>query len=101
MVFITTLIVALVLAFVWTQFRGTFTDETRLTMLSPRSGLSMDPGSKVTYNGVEIGKVADVTAVSKDSAVSSGDAPQARIVLDVEPRYIDLIPQNVTAEIKA
>ena len=37
---------------------GDFTDKTKLTMLSDRAGLVMDPGSKVTYNGVQIGRVA-------------------------------------------
>ena len=51
-------IVAIVLVFF--QFRGDFLKRTQLTMMSARSGLSMDPGAKVTYNGVEIGRVADV-----------------------------------------
>ena len=32
-----------------------FLDRTDLKMLSGRSGLSMSPGSKVTFNGVQIG----------------------------------------------
>ncbi len=55
----------------------------------------MDPGSKVTYNGVEIGKVSQI------EAVTVGDEPQALIKLEVNPKYIDLIPRNVDAEIKA
>ncbi len=50
----------------------------------------MDPGAKVTYNGVEIGRVATV------NAVDVGGEPQAKIVLDVDPKYIELIPKNVT-----
>ena len=37
---------------VYLQFRGDFLPRTQLTMISARSGLSMDPGAKVTYNGV-------------------------------------------------
>ena len=44
---------AVVLALWWLQFRGQFTPKTTLTMVAARSGLVMDPGSKVTYNGVE------------------------------------------------
>ncbi|WP_196772510.1 MlaD family protein, partial [Mycobacterium colombiense] len=51
---------ALILALVYGQFRGAFTDKTQLTMIAARAGLVMDPGSKVTYNGVEIGRVGSI-----------------------------------------
>ncbi|MGV0714419.1 MCE family protein [Mycolicibacterium sp. XJ662] len=86
-------IVALVL--VYFQFRGDFLPRTQLTVLSARAGLSMDPGAKVTYNGVEIGRV---TAVD---GVTVGDEPRAKITLDVDPKYLDLIPRNVDASIDA
>ena len=38
---------ALVLVMVWFQFRGYFDTKAKLYVVSPRSGLSMDPGSKV------------------------------------------------------
>jgi phospholipid/cholesterol/gamma-HCH transport system substrate-binding protein len=88
-------VVAAVLAFVWLQFRGQLTPTTRLTMVAPRSGLVMDPGSKVTYNGVEIGRVASISEIKHDGK------PAAKFVLDVHPRYITLIPANVDADIKA
>ncbi|MGV0643879.1 MCE family protein [Mycolicibacterium sp. XJ2546] len=86
-------IVALVL--VYLQFRGDFLPRTQLTVISARAGLSMDPGAKVTYNGVEIGRVTGV------DAVTVGDEPQAKITLDVDPKYLDLIPKNVDASIDA
>jgi phospholipid/cholesterol/gamma-HCH transport system substrate-binding protein len=89
------LCVGLILVLVWCQFRGVFSDTTQLTMLSPRSGLSMDPGSKVTYNGVEIGRVGTVDAVNVDGT------PMASIALDVAPGDLALLPANVDAEIKA
>ncbi|MBU9762334.1 MCE-family protein MCE1A, partial [Mycobacterium sp. TNTM28] len=49
------LVSLLVLTLTWMQFRGTFEEKTQLTVLSGRAGLSMDPGSKVTFNGVPIG----------------------------------------------
>jgi phospholipid/cholesterol/gamma-HCH transport system substrate-binding protein len=82
-------------ALVYGQFRGDFTPTIHLTMLSARAGLVMDPGSKVTYNGVEIGRVASVSEVRRD------DKPAAKLILDVYPRYIELIPANVDATIKA
>ncbi|MEU0496999.1 MCE family protein [Mycobacterium sp. NPDC006124] len=89
------LAVGVVVVLVWCQFRGVFADTTELTLLSPRSGLSMDPGSKVTYNGVEIGRVAGIDAVNVDGT------PMARIVLAVAPADVALLPANVDAQIKA
>ena len=64
-------------------------------MISPRAGLVLDPGSKVTYNGVEIGKVADL------DEIDVGATPKSKITLDVDSKYIGRIPNNVYAEIKA
>jgi phospholipid/cholesterol/gamma-HCH transport system substrate-binding protein len=86
---------ALVLALVYTQFRGDFTSKTRLTMLSSRAGLVMDKGSKVTYNGVSIGRVAGISEVQHDGK------PAAKFALDVDPKYVGLIPANVIAKIQA
>ncbi|WP_459974993.1 MlaD family protein, partial [Mycobacterium sp. MUNTM1] len=54
-------VAAIALALVYGQFRGNFTPKTQLTMLAARAGLVMDPGSKVTYNGVEIGRVGSIS----------------------------------------
>jgi phospholipid/cholesterol/gamma-HCH transport system substrate-binding protein len=89
-------VVAVVVAgLVWFQFRGDFLNREQLTMKTARAGLSMDPGAKVTYNGVEIGKVATI------KPVDVGDNPEALITLEVDPKYIHLIPANVDAAIKA
>jgi phospholipid/cholesterol/gamma-HCH transport system substrate-binding protein len=88
------LVAAVVLAFVWLQFRGSLTPKTSLTMLAARAGLVMDPGSKVTYNGVEIGRVASISEIERDGK------PAAKLVLNVKPKYIRLIPANVDANIK-
>jgi phospholipid/cholesterol/gamma-HCH transport system substrate-binding protein len=89
------LIAALVLWLVYLQYSGDFIDKTKLTMLSDRAGLVMDPGSKVTYNGVQIGRVADITEVERDGK------PAVKFTLDVYPRYLHLIPANVDAKIVA
>jgi phospholipid/cholesterol/gamma-HCH transport system substrate-binding protein len=86
---------ALILALVYGQFRGDFTEKTRLTLLASRAGLVMDPGAKVTYNGVEIGRVDTISPIVRDGK------PAAKFVLDVYPRYLRLIPANVNADIKA
>ncbi len=80
---------------VYFQFRGDFLDRDKLTMMSARAGLSMDPGAKVTYNGVEIGRVGSV------DAIDVGGEPRAKITLEVDPKYLNLIPKNVEADISA
>jgi phospholipid/cholesterol/gamma-HCH transport system substrate-binding protein len=82
-------------ALVYVQFRGGFTPKTKLTMLASRAGLVMDPGSKVTYNGVEIGRVGSISETVRDGK------PAARFDLEVYPRYLNLIPANVNADVKA
>jgi phospholipid/cholesterol/gamma-HCH transport system substrate-binding protein len=86
---------ALILVLVYGQFRGAFTPKTKLTMVASRAGLVMDPGSKVTYNGVEIGRVANISEIVRDGK------PAAKFTLYVYPRYLKLIPANVNADIKA
>jgi phospholipid/cholesterol/gamma-HCH transport system substrate-binding protein len=88
-------VLALILAVVYGQFRGAFTKKTTLTMLTSRSGLVMDPGAKVTYNGVAVGRVAAI------SVVEENHEPAAKFILEVYPKYIKLIPQNVNADIRA
>ena len=87
--------IALVMTLVYLQFRGDLTPKTELTMISGRAGLVMDAGSKVTYNGVEIGRVSTV------SAAESNGAPAARITMNVNPRYLAMMPANVDADIRA
>lgn len=86
---------AVVLALTYWQFRGNFTPTSQLTMLADRAGLVMDRGSKVTFNGVSIGRVADISEVEHDGK------PTAKLTLDVDPRYVRLIPANVVAKIQA
>lgn len=90
-----TIITIIAIVLVYLQFRGDFMPTTKLTLMSARAGLSMDPGSKVTYNGVEIGRVASV------DEVNVGDEPRAKIMLDVNPKFLNLIPKNVNADVSA
>jgi phospholipid/cholesterol/gamma-HCH transport system substrate-binding protein len=86
---------ALAAGFVYALFRGDLATTTQLTLLSSRAGLVVEPGAKVTFNGVEIGRV------SRINAVDDGDGQQAELILDVGPRYLEIIPANVSAEIRA
>ena len=88
-------LLAAVAVFIYGQFRGDFTPKVQLTLMSDRAGLVVEPGSKVTYNGVAIGRVSRISIVDADGG------PKAKLTLDVTPRYLKHIPANVTAEIKA
>jgi phospholipid/cholesterol/gamma-HCH transport system substrate-binding protein len=84
-------IAAAVAVFIFLAFRGALTDNIQLTLLSPRAGLVVERGSKVTYNGVQIGRVARIAM----------DDQKAKLTLDVNRRYVKFIPANVAAEIRA
>ncbi|OBH17433.1 MCE-family protein MCE1A [Mycobacterium sp. E1715] len=92
---VTLVIMGLVGSLLYLQFRGELTPTTKLTMVAARACLVLDPGSKVTYNGVQIGRVAGISEITRDGR------PAARVTLDVSPRYLELIPANVAATIKA
>jgi phospholipid/cholesterol/gamma-HCH transport system substrate-binding protein len=84
-----------VLTLVWLQFRGDLLPSTQLTMIAGRAGLSMDPGSRVTYNGVQIGRVSKIEEITQDGE------PKAKFTLEVDPKYLQLIPANVRAQVDA
>ena len=92
---VTAILLTIIVVVVYMQFRGDFTPKTELTLISQRAGLVMDPGSKVTYNGVEIGRVTGVDAVERDGTT------KAKLSLNVNPKYVALIPANAIAEVKA
>lgn len=92
---VTVVVIGLVGTVLYLQFRGDLTPTTKLTMVAARAGLVMEPGSKVTYNGVQIGRVAAIDEITRDGK------PAAKVVLDVVPKYVGLIPANVAATIKA
>ncbi|MDG5770136.1 MCE family protein [Mycolicibacterium fortuitum] len=87
-------ILALLLGLIVAQFQGAFEPKAPLTLLASRAGLVLDPGSKVTYNGVPIGRVAAV-------ATDNSDPVRARVRLDIDPQYLDLLPANVQTSIQA
>ncbi|OBJ40549.1 MCE-family protein MCE1A [Mycolicibacterium mucogenicum] len=89
-------VTATVLTLAWCQFRGYFKNTAQLFVLSSRSGLSMDPGSKVTFNGVPIGRLKAAEAITGEN-----HTPQARLVLDVDPQYLNLVPRNVDVKLLA
>ncbi|MGA9376992.1 MAG: MCE family protein [Mycobacterium sp.] len=89
------LISALILSLTWLQFRGFFEKRAQLTVMAERAGLAMDPGSKVTFNGVPIGRLKSA------GVVTDGERSRAKLIMDVEPQYLNMIPANVEAELRA
>lgn len=77
------------------QYRGDFVGRTELVVMSDRAGLVVDPGSKVTLNGVEIGRVAGMGTTDVDGR------ERATIALEVRDEYLPSIPSNVLADIRA
>src|SRR5882757_1753656 len=83
----------------WTVYplnRGLFTPTVQLTVIANRSGLVMDPGSSVTFNGVQVGRVTDV-----EETAGAGGQPKAKLTLAMDPRWVGLIPANADAAIVA
>ncbi len=90
------LVFVLVLALTWSQFRGYFDTKATLYVVYNRSGLSMDAGSKATYNGVPIGRLQ-----AAEAQIGNDGRPQAKLVLSVDPQYLDLLPSNVDVKLLA
>ena len=61
-----TLIFILIVTFVVLQYRGALTPKVKVNMLAERSGLLMETGSRVTLNGVAVGRVTNVVPTVHD-----------------------------------
>ncbi len=90
-----TALFVLIFVFVVLQYQGALTPKVKLTMLSERSGLLMETGSRVTLNGVAVGRV-----IAVDPTVHDGKQ-MAKLVTEVNKRYVSLIPSNVKASVDA
>ncbi len=89
------LILGAVVSLSYLQFRGALSDTTRLIVMSGRSGLVLDPGAKVTYNGVVVGRVTDI------DVVESAGPPSARLTVEIGTGYLPVIPANVVVDLVA
>ena len=89
------LILGAVVSLSYLQFRGALSDTTRLIVMSGRSGLVLDPGAKVTYNGVVVGRVTDI------DVVESSGPPSARLTVEIGAGYMSVIPANVVVDLVA
>ena len=87
--------VAVICVLVFIQFRGGFSQTTPVTVMSGRSGLVLDRGAKVTYNGVPVGRVSDIVVTQEDGT------SKARLTAEIGSRFLQTIPANVRADITA
>ncbi|SPM40737.1 MCE-family protein MCE3A [Mycobacterium numidiamassiliense] len=72
-------------------FNGTFRSFVPVTLTSDRSGLVMEPGSKVRLRGVQVGQVGSVT----------GGTEPVSLQLEIDPDQVKNIPANIGAQIRA
>ena len=87
---------ALLLALIYGQFRGDFTPKTQLTMLAAACRFGDGPGLEGHLQRREH------RSGGRHLRGSSIDGkPAAKFTLDVDPKYVDLIPVNVIAKIQA
>jgi phospholipid/cholesterol/gamma-HCH transport system substrate-binding protein len=84
-------VLAGVFALTGALYNRSFSDTARISVEAARSGLIMDPGNKVKYRGVEVGRVLSVEQTS-DGAV---------LELALDRERVGDIPANVSAEIRA
>ncbi|WP_205874955.1 virulence factor Mce family protein [Mycobacterium camsae] len=71
------------------SYTAAFTSTETVTVASKRAGLVMEPGAKVKFRGIQIGKVEDISY--------SGD--QARLKLAIYSDDLQFIPSNATVHI--
>lgn len=75
--------------FTYLSYSAAFTSTETVTVSSPRAGLVMEPGAKVKFRGIQVGKVEDISY--------SGD--QARLKLAINSDEMRFIPANSTVHI--
>lgn len=88
-------IIGVLSTLVFLLFRGDLTPTTALTVESGRSGLVLDRGARVTFNGVPVGRVSDIDVVQRDGT------SEARLTAKIESRYLPVMPANVRADVRA
>ena len=88
-------IAAVVGAFIYLQFRGDPHSQDQADPAVAARGPGGGTGFEGDFNGVEIGRVSHI------SLVDERGTSMAKLTLDVNPRYIQYIPANVEADVRA
>lgn len=89
---VTVVVIGLITAIALNLFRGGFADEVPVTVLSPRAGLVMNPGAKVTIHGAQVGSVRSIDLQRDGTAV---------LHLAIDRSQLRVIPDNVTVRVAA
>ncbi len=71
-------------------FQGSFTSTVPVIVVSGRAGLVMNADAKVKLHGAQVGSVHSIESLPDG---------RAALHLAMDPAYMDLIPENVTADI--
>jgi phospholipid/cholesterol/gamma-HCH transport system substrate-binding protein len=71
------------------SYTAAFSSFDTITVTAPRAGLVMDPGGKVKYRGIQIGKVENISYTSD----------QAQLTLAIDSGELRFVPSNATAHI--
>lgn len=87
---LTIALLAGVATFAYKYYKGDIDPGVRVTVHAGRSGLLLDPGSKVSVRGVRVGSVRSVT--SREG--------RAEILMDLDPASAKGIPANVQADLE-
>jgi phospholipid/cholesterol/gamma-HCH transport system substrate-binding protein len=90
----TAILLVVILAVVLTTlgvFSGTFRSYIPVTLTSDRAGLVMEPGGKVKFRGVQVGRVGTI----------NGGTDAVSLKLEIDPDQIQHLPANVEARIRA
>lgn len=84
------IVVVAVIALSVSLFRGSWADTVRVTVISDRTGLVMNPDARVKLNGAQVGTVDSIEALPDGKAA---------IHLALQRSAMELIPANVRADI--
>ena len=71
-------------------FRGSFTKTVPVTVVSERAGLVMNADAKVKLHGAQVGSVESIESLPDG---------RAKLILAMDPSYLELIPANVRVDI--
>src|SRR6476620_10261324 len=84
-------IFALLLTLLMMRYRGDFEEKLPVTALLTTTGDGLPADADVKYHGVLVGSVEDVEVAAQ------GETQQVHI--DMDPKYIDGVPNTVTARV--
>jgi phospholipid/cholesterol/gamma-HCH transport system substrate-binding protein len=98
----TVVVIGAIVALAISLFQGNpffITQTVPVTVYSSRAGLVMNPDAKVKLRGVQVGKVASIESLPDGKCELKVPPPCAALTLAMDPAQLQLIPENVRADI--